>query len=156
MKIDLLAVGKKMPTWIETAVGEYSKRLPKTIQFKLTEITPAIRSKNNSTENYKQKEQDNIETALTADAIIIALDEKGKTISSTQLAEQLQQWHDDNQHVSLIIGGADGLSDELKNKANHIWSLSSMTLPHGLVRVILIEQLYRAWTINTNHPYHRE
>ena len=156
MRIDLIAVGKRMPAWIETAVKEYSKRLPKNIQFKIIEITPAIRSKNNSAENYKQKEQKNIEATLSSDSIIIALDEKGKSLNSQNLANQLQAWNDENQHISLIIGGADGLSDDIKKKANQLWSLSAMTLPHGLVRVMVVEQIYRAWTITQNHPYHRE
>lgn len=156
MQIDLIAVGKRMPAWIETAVKEYSKRLPKNIQFKIIEITPAIRGKNNNAENYKQKEQENIEAALSPKSIIIALDERGKTISSQQLADQLQTWNDEQQHIIIIIGGADGLSDGIKKKANQMWSLSKMTLPHGLVRVMLVEQIYRAWTITQNHPYHRE
>ena len=156
MQIDLIAVGKRMPAWIETAVKEYTKRLPKNIQFKLIEITPAIRSKNNIATSFKLKEQEKIEAALSSNSLIIALDEKGKSISSKSLADQLQIWIDDQQHVSLIIGGADGLSDSIKNRANQTWSLSGMTLPHGLVRVIVVEQLYRAWTILQNHPYHRE
>lgn len=154
MQIDLIAVGKRMPAWIETAFKEYSKHLPKNIQFKLIEITPAIRGKTSNADNYKQKEQKNIEAALSPDSIIIALDEKGKSINSQTLANQLQTWLDEQQHISLIIGSADGLSDSIKNKAKHTWSLSAMTLPHGLVRVV--EQLYRAWTITQNHPYHRE
>ncbi len=156
MQIDLIAVGKRMPAWVETAVKEYTKRLPKNVTFNLIEITPAIRSKNNNAENYKQKEQDNIEAALASNCIIICLDERGKSISSQQLAEQLQSWNDEQQHVSIIIGGADGLSEDLKKKAHRMWSLSGMTLPHGLVRVLMVEQLYRAWTITQNHPYHRE
>ena len=156
MQIDLIAVGKKMPAWIESGFKEYKKRLPKNINFKLIEINPAIRSKNNSADNYKQKEQENIISALAANSLIIALDEKGKSISSTKLAKKLQTWNDENQHISLIIGGADGLSDEIKNKANELWSLSEMTLPHGLVRVMVAEQIYRAWSITQNHPYHRE
>ena len=156
MQIDLIAVGKRMPAWVETAVKEYTKRLPKNIAFNLIEITPAIRSKNNNAENYKQKEQDNIETALASNSIIICLDERGKSISSEEFAEQLQLWNDEQQRVSIIIGGADGLSEDLKNKAHQMWSLSGMTLPHGLVRVLMVEQLYRAWTITQNHTYHRE
>ena len=156
MQIDVIAVGKKMPAWIETAIKEYTKRLPKTIQFKLIEVTPAVRSKNNSADNYKQQEQQKIEAALNRNSTIIALDEKGKSLNSQKLADQLQTWIDENQHISLIIGGADGLSEELKNKANQTWSLSEMTLPHGLVRVMVVEQLYRAWSITQNHPYHRE
>ena len=156
MQIDLIAVGKKMPSWIESGFKEYAKRLPKNINFKLIEINPAIRSKNNNAENYKQKEQENILNTLVDNSLIIALDEKGKAISSTKLANKLQTWNDENQHVSLIIGGADGLSKEIKNKANELWSLSEMTLPHGLVRVMIAEQIYRAWSITQNHPYHRE
>ena len=156
MQIDLIAIGKRMPTWIDTGVKEYAKRLPKNVNFKLIEINPAIRGKNNSAENYKQKEEENINAALTEKSLIIALDEHGKTISSQSLADQLQTWNDDQQHISLIIGGADGLSDTIKKKAKQLWSLSAMTLPHGLVRVMMVEQLYRAWSITQNHPYHRE
>jgi 23S rRNA (pseudouridine1915-N3)-methyltransferase len=156
MQIDLIAVGKRMPTWIESGFKEYAKRLPKNINFKLIEITPAVRGKNSNAENYKQKEEENINATLSKDSLIIALDEKGKSISSQFLAKQLQTWNDEQQHISFIIGGADGLSDALKKKANQTWSLSEMTLPHGLVRVMVIEQLYRAWSITQNHPYHRE
>ena len=156
MHIDLIAVGKRMPAWIESGIKEYKIRLPKHINFKIIEITPAVRSKNNNVDKYKQKEEENINAAITPDSFIIALDEHGKSVSSQLLANQLQNWIDDQQHISLIIGGADGLSESLKKKANQIWSLSAMTLPHGLVRVMVVEQLYRAWSITQNHPYHRE
>lgn len=156
MQIDLITVGKRMPTWIESGFKEYAKRLPKNINFKLIEINPAIRGKNNSAENYKLKEEENINTTLAANSLIIALDEHGKSISSQTLANQLQNWNDENKHISFIIGGADGLSDAIKKKAHQLWSLSEMTLPHGLVRVMMVEQIYRAWTITQNHPYHRE
>ena len=156
MQIDLLAVGKKMPAWIETGFKEYTKRLPKNINFKLVEINPSIRGKNNSAENYKLKEEENINSSLAPNSLIIALDERGKTISSQLLAKKLQRWNDESQHISLIIGGADGLSNNIKNKANELWSLSEMTLPHGMVRVMVAEQIYRAWSITQNHPYHRE
>ncbi|MEM6998779.1 MAG: 23S rRNA (pseudouridine(1915)-N(3))-methyltransferase RlmH [Pseudomonadota bacterium] len=156
MQIDLIAVGKRMPSWIESGFKEYAKRLPKNINFKLIETNPAIRGKNNSVDNYKLKEEESINAALAANSLIIALDEHGKSISSQKLAQQLQIWNDENQHISLIIGGADGLSDVLKKKANQLWSLSEMTLPHGLVRVMIAEQIYRAWSITQNHPYHRE
>ncbi len=156
MRIDLIAVGKRMSPWIETAVKEYVRRLPENIQFKLIEITPATRRKNNSAENFRQREQENIEAILAANSIIVCLDERGKTVSSQQLAAQLNTWHDEQQHISIIIGGADGISAALKGKAQRLWSLSNMTLPHGLVRVIMLEQIYRAWTIIQNHPYHRK
>jgi 23S rRNA (pseudouridine1915-N3)-methyltransferase len=156
MQIDLIAVGKRMPDWIESGIKEYKKRLPKHIHFNIIEITPAIRSKSNSTDNVKQKEEEKILAAIKPDSTIIALDEHGRLISSQSLADQLQNWIDDQQNISLIIGGADGLSKTIKEKAHHTWSLSKMTLPHGLVRAMLVEQLYRAWTITQNHPYHRE
>ena len=156
MQIDLIAVGKRMPSWIETGIKEYTKRLPKHINFKLIEITSADRSKKNNAENYKQQEEVSINAAINPKSIIIALDERGKTISSQALAKQLQNWIDEQQHISIIIGGADGLSEAIKKKANQTWSLSGMTLPHGIVRVMMVEQLYRSWTITQNHPYHRE
>ena len=156
MQIDLIAVGKRMPLWLETAVKVYSRRLPKNIHFKIVEITPALRGKNNNAEYYKNKEQDSIESALTPRAIIIALDERGKSINTQDFAKQLQAWNDEQQHISIIIGGSDGLADGIKKKANQIWALSKMTMPHGLVRVMLVEQIYRAWTIIQNHPYHRK
>ncbi len=156
MQIDLIAVGKRMPTWIESGFKEYAKRLPKNINFKLIEISPAIRGKNNIAENYKQKEEEKILAAIPPNSIIIALDEHGRLIGSQSLADQLQNWIDDQQHISLIIGGADGLSKTIIEKAHHTLSLSKMTLPHGLVRVMVVEQLYRAWSITQNHPYHRE
>ena len=156
MQIDLIAVGKRMAGWIESGIKEYQKRLPKHINFHLIEITPAVRSKNNSADNYKQKEEEKILTAISPDSTIIALDEHGRLISSQSLADQLQNWIDEQQHISLIIGGADGLSKTVLRKAHHTWSLSKMTLPHGLVRVMMLEQIYRAWTITQNHPYHRE
>lgn len=156
MQIDLIAVGKRMPAWIESGFKEYAKRLPKNFNFKLIEINPAIRGKNNSTDNYKQKEEENINAALAKDSIMIIFDEHGKSINSTSLAKKLQSWNDEQQHISLIIGGPDGLSDAIKKKAQQSWSLSEMTLPHGLVRVMVVEQLYRTWSITQNHPYHRE
>jgi 23S rRNA (pseudouridine1915-N3)-methyltransferase len=156
MQIDLIAVGKRMPAWIESGFKEYAKRLPKNINFKLIEINPAVRGKSNSIENYKLKEEENINAALAKDSLMIIFDEHGKSISSTSLAKKLQSWNDEQQYISLIIGGPDGLSDEIKKKANQTWSLSEMTLPHGLVRVMVVEQLYRAWSITQNHPYHRE
>jgi 23S rRNA (pseudouridine1915-N3)-methyltransferase len=156
MQIDLIAVGKRMPAWIESGFKEYAKRLPKNLNLKLIEITPATRGKNNSAENYKQKEEENISAALSKDSLMIIFDEHGKSISSTSLANKLEVWNEEQQHISLIIGGPDGLSDSIKKKANQQWSLSEMTLPHGLVRVMVVEQLYRAWSITQNHPYHRE
>lgn len=156
MQIDLIAVGKRMPDWIESAIKEYRKRLPKQIQLNIIEINPANRSRKNSTDNYKLEEQERIVSAIRPDSLIVVLDETGKQCSSKELAVTLRAWADEQQSVSLIIGGADGVSEELKRRAQWLWSLSSLTLPHGLVRALLVEQIYRAWTITSNHPYHRE
>ena len=156
MQFDLIAIGRRMPTWIDSAFCEYSKRLPKSINFNLIEITPATRSKNKNLEQLKKIEEEKINAVIASGNLIIALDEKGKTISSHSLSVQLQIWMDNQQHISILIGGADGLSSSIKNKADQIWSLSEMTLPHGLVRIIMIEQLYRAWSIINCHPYHRK
>ena len=156
MQFDLIAIGRRMPAWIDSAFCEYSKRLPESINFNLIEVAPATRSKNKNSEQLKKIEEEKINAVIAPGNIVIALDEKGEAISSHSLSLQLQTWMDDQQHLSILIGGADGLSSSIKKKADQIWSLSEMTLPHGLVRIIMIEQLYRAWSIINCHPYHRK
>ena len=156
MKLNLIAVGKRMPKWVDLALTEYIKRLPKNINFNLNEIAPENRSRNRSLQELKKNEDEKINTLISSTNIVIALDEKGELISSHRLAGELQIWIDQQLDVGILIGGADGLSDSIKNRASKIWSLSKMTLPHALARVIFIEQLYRASTILNKHPYHRE
>ncbi|MEQ8288453.1 MAG: 23S rRNA (pseudouridine(1915)-N(3))-methyltransferase RlmH [Gammaproteobacteria bacterium] len=156
MQIDLIAVGKRMPDWIESACSEYLKRLPKQVQLSVLEINPANRTRKNSVDNFKQQEEQRILEAIKPDSMLIVLDEGGQPVSSKGLANKLETWIDNQQAVSVVIGGADGLSERLKNDANETWSLSGLTLPHGLVRVLFVEQVYRAWSILDNHPYHRE
>ena len=156
MKLNLIAVGKRMPKWVDLALTEYIKRLPKNINFNLNEIAPEKRSRNRSLQELKKNEDEKINTLISSTNIVIALDEKGELISSHRLAGELQIWIDQQIDVGILIGGADGLSDSIKNRASKIWSLSKMTLPHALARVIFIEQLYRASTILNKHPYHRE
>ena len=156
MQFDLIAIGKRMPVWVDSAFTEYSKRLPKKINFNLIEIAPATRSKNINSEQLKKIEEEKITTSITNNSLVIALDEKGKSINSRELSIELQTWIDNQQHVSILVGGADGLSPSIKNKADEIWSLSKMTLPHNLIRIVIIEQIYRAWSIINHHPYHRE
>ena len=145
-----------MPKWVDLALTEYIKRLPKNINFNLNEIAPEKRSRNRSLQELKKNEDEKINTLISSTNIVIALDEKGELISSHRLAGELQIWIDQQLDVGILIGGADGLSDSIKNRASKIWSLSKMTLPHALARVIFIEQLYRASTILNKHPYHRE
>ena len=156
MKLNLIAVGKRMPKWVDLALTEYIKRLPKNINFNLNQIAPEKRSRNRSLQELKKNEDEKFNTLISSTNIVIALDEKGELISSHRLAGELQIWIDQQLDVGILIGGADGLSDSIKNRASKIWSLSKMTLPHALARVIFIEQLYRASTILNKHPYHRE
>ena len=156
MQFDLIAIGKRMPVWVDSAFTEYSKRLPKKINFNLVEITPATRGKNINLEQLKKIEEEKINISIANNSLVIALDEKGKLKNSREISIELQTWIDNQQHVSILIGGADGLNSSIKNKADEIWSLSKMTLPHNLVRIIIIEQIYRAWSIINRHPYHRE
>ena len=156
MKLNLIAVGKRMPKWVDLALTEYIKRLPKNINFNLNQIAPEKRSRNRSLQELKKNEDEKINTLISSTNIVIALDEKGELISSHRLAGELQIWIDQQLDVGILIGGADGLSDSIKNRASKIWSLSKMTFPHALARVIFIEQLYRASTILNKHPYHRE
>ena len=156
MHINIIAVGKRMPDWIDKAYNEYYKRIPKQIEINLTEITPANRNQKNSIEHYKQEEETRILEKLDPDSFCILLDETGAMLNSIELADKLKNWMDDQQNISLLIGGPDGVSKKIKQQARTIWSLSALTLPHALVRVLLIEQIYRAWTITNNHPYHRQ
>jgi 23S rRNA (pseudouridine1915-N3)-methyltransferase len=155
MQLIIAAVGHKMPGWIETGFGEYAKRMPPECRIQLKEIKPVERSGSKTAETAMLLERGRIEAALPKGARIIALDERGKDLTSVQLAQQLTQWQQDGRDVAFIIGGADGLDPEFKSRADALIRISSLTLPHGMVRVLLAEQLYRAWSITQNHPYHR-
>jgi 23S rRNA (pseudouridine1915-N3)-methyltransferase len=135
MKLWVIAVGHKMPAWAETATQDYLKRMPADCAIQIKELKPDI--------------------SPAKEAIKIALDERGKDLSTQDLANQLSNWRQDGKDIALLIGGADGLDAELKKEAASMIRLSSMTLPHAMARVLLVEQLYRAWTILQGHPYHR-
>jgi 23S rRNA (pseudouridine1915-N3)-methyltransferase len=156
MRITTLAVGTRMPGWVTDGVQSYQKRLPRHIDFSIQEIPAAPRGASSSATKQKQKEGETMLKALREPAYTIALDERGKCWSSIELSGQLENWLANHSRVALLIGGADGLSDEVKQRADALWSLSSLTLPHALVRVLLAEQIYRAWTLVQGHPYHRE
>lgn len=156
MKIHLLAVGKKMPEWINTGFSEFSKRLPPELQINLLEITPSIRKKSTPIEKNIKEEGKRIQSAIPTNSKLIILDEKGKSFSSVELSKKMEKWLPQGQDISIIIGGTDGIDDQIKKQANETWSLSAFTYPHALVRVIIAEQLYRAWSILKGHPYHRE
>ncbi|RQQ47799.1 23S rRNA (pseudouridine(1915)-N(3))-methyltransferase RlmH [Burkholderia stagnalis] len=155
MKLFILAVGHKMPGWIASGFDEYAKRMPPELRSELREIKPELRSGGRSAESVMAAERQKIEAALPKGARIVALDERGRDWTTMQLAQALPGWQQDGRDVAFVIGGADGLDPELKARADLLLRISSMTLPHGMVRVLLAEQLYRAWSITQNHPYHR-
>ena len=155
MQLIITAVGHKMPAWIESGFNEYAKRMPAECRILLKEIKPIDRSGSRTAETVMAQERSKIEAALPKGARIIALDEHGKDITSVQLSQLLTQWQQDGRDVAFVIGGADGLDPGVKANADMLVRISSLTLPHGMVRVLLAEQLYRAWSITQNHPYHR-
>ncbi|MFA7553712.1 MAG: 23S rRNA (pseudouridine(1915)-N(3))-methyltransferase RlmH [Spongiibacteraceae bacterium] len=155
MRIRLIAVGTKMPHWVELGVAEYSKRLPAELKLEVKEIALGKRGKGADIQRAINTEGQQMLAAIGQHDHVIALDVQGKGWGTEQLAVELQRWQLEGDNVSLLVGGPDGLAAECLQRANQRWSLSPLTLPHPLVRVILAEQLYRAWTINNNHPYHR-
>lgn len=156
MKVYLLAIGQRMPKWVEEGYKEYAARLSGAVQIELKEIPAAKRVRNSVISKIKQDEGQRLLAAVPDGAKIIVLDEHGKSQTTKQLAVQLEEWVDMSQDIAILIGGADGLSDQCLQQAEKKWSLSAFTFPHPLVRVILAEQIYRAWSLMTNHPYHRE
>ena len=161
MKLSVVAVGHRMPGWIDSGFNEYAKRMPREMPLTLIELKPEPRHDEPSAAAVAQiveKEAQRIEATLhkaAKDTVRVVLDETGKTVSTVQLAQRITRWRDGGRDVAFVIGGADGTAPRLKSGADWLWSLSPLTLPHGLVRVILAEQLYRAVSILNNHPYHR-
>lgn len=156
MKLLIVSVGHKMPDWITQGFNEYTKRMPREAKIELLEIKPESRSLGKSTEQILQAEAQRVLHALPAACMRIAMDERGATPTTKQLATQMQGWMRAGCDVAFIIGGADGLHETLKHSAQHLMALSALTLPHAFVRVLLAEQLYRAYSLMHNHPYHRE
>jgi 23S rRNA (pseudouridine1915-N3)-methyltransferase len=155
MKLVILAVGHKMPDWITNGFDEYAKRMPPELRIELKEIKPEQRSAGRNAESVMAAEKQRIEAALPKNARVVALDERGRDWTTMQLANALPGWQQDGRDVAFVIGGADGLDPAVKARAELMLRISSLTLPHGMVRVLLAEQLYRAWSITQNHPYHR-
>lgn len=155
MKINLVAVGNKMPIWVTQAFEEYSRRLPRECQLQLVEIAPARRGKNAQPLQWMKEEAERILAAIPDNHRVIALEVTGKSWSTETLSQNMQDWLSDGRDVSLIVGGPDGLDPQCLQRADLKWSLSALTLPHPLVRIVLAEQIYRGWTILQNHPYHR-
>ena len=155
MKITIIAVGTRMPAWVETAWDDYAKRLPAECAVELKEIKPEPRTSGKTPAQMMAAEAKRIEGAIPEQALRIALDEHGKDLTTEKFSTLLQGWQDNSQSLAILIGGPDGLDPALKASCANLLRLSSLTFPHPLVRVVLIEQLYRAWSILVNHPYHR-
>lgn len=155
MKLAVLAVGHRQPDWVNDGCAEYLKRMPRELPLSVSEIKPEPRG-SKTREQLLAAEKARIREALPGSCRIVVLDEKGDDLTTLKLARRLEAWMQDGRDVALLIGGADGLDEEFKQQADDRLRLSSLTLPHGMARLLLCEQLYRAVTVLKNHPYHRE
>jgi 23S rRNA (pseudouridine1915-N3)-methyltransferase len=156
LRLTILSVGHRMPGWVQEGFAEYAKRMPPELRIELVELKPEDRTSGKTTEKAKALEGERLLAALPEGAELIALDERGRAVTTLGLSVMLTAWMREGSHPAFAIGGADGLSDEVKRRATKLVSLSALTLPHAMVRVLLAEQLYRAWSILARHPYHRE
>lgn len=155
MRIHLISIGNKMPRWVEEGYQEYAKRLPAECSLQLLEIPPGHRGKSADIKRTLRDEGERMLKAIPRNCRVVALDVKGKAWSTEQLSSQIGNWMDSGQHLALLIGGPEGLAEECLKRADSRWSLSPLTMPHPLVRVVVAEQIYRAWSLLRNHPYHR-
>ncbi|MEM7406186.1 MAG: 23S rRNA (pseudouridine(1915)-N(3))-methyltransferase RlmH [Pseudomonadota bacterium] len=155
MRVHIVAVGTRMPEWVSAGYNEYARRMPRECQLELAEVQLSARDRARAPAERKVAEADALRGRLPRGGLLVALDERGTAWSTEQLKNKLNGWMGSGQDVALVIGGADGLDSSLKKSADMMWSLSPLTLPHGMVRIVLAEQLYRAWSMLNNHPYHR-
>ncbi len=155
MRIHLLAAGTRLPAWINTGFNQYAERLPKECRLVLKEIPLSAKRRGGDVVKAINEEGTRMLAAMPMDACLIALDVDGRSFNSQALARQLDRWLKNGRDLALMIGGPDGLAEECMQRTELSWSLSPLTMPHGLVRVVVAEQLYRAWTILKGHPYHR-
>ena len=156
MKLLVIAVGQRVPDWAQTAWADYAKRFPPELRLELKAIKTEPRSGGRTTEQIMTAERQRIEAAIPSGTHVVALDERGSALTTAALAAKLSQWQGQGGDVALLIGGPDGLHPALRQAAHERIRLSDLTLPHAMVRVLLVEQLYRAWSINAGHPYHRD
>ena len=156
MKLILIAVGSKMPGWVQSGYDEYARRFPRDLALELIEIPAGKRGKNADIKRILDAEGEKMLAAVPKGSRIVTLEVEGGNWNSPQLAQKLEQWQMDGRDVCLLVGGPEGLAPACIAASEAKWSLSALTLPHPLVRVVLAESLYRAWSISTNHPYHRE
>jgi 23S rRNA (pseudouridine1915-N3)-methyltransferase len=156
MHIRLIAVGDRQPSWVDDAFGIYSQRLPREWKFRLDRIATVRRAKNDKSNSAMEAEGEQILAKIDSNEQVVMLDERGKQMTSMALAARLADWQADGRDLCFVIGGPDGVSPACRERANSIWSLSNLTLPHGLARVLFAEQIYRAWSLQAGHPYHRK
>ncbi len=155
MRINLITIGKKMPNWINLGIEHYQKQLPSYYNFKITSLDSQSR-KSSSAENSKNLESKLLLEAASDSTLLIAFDKLGKQQTSKQISKSIESWQLEGESVALIIGGADGLSSEIKQKCHQLWGLSNLTMTHSMARLIVVEQIYRGYSLLNNHPYHRE
>jgi 23S rRNA (pseudouridine1915-N3)-methyltransferase len=156
LKLVMVAVGQRMPAWIEAGFGEYAKRMPRETAVELVQIRPEPRTSGAPVERLVAAEAKRVRGALPQGSFRVVLDERGQVCTTKALARRLEAWQMAGRDVAFVIGGPDGLEEGLRREADWLWSLTPLTLPHGLVRVLVAEQLYRASSILKNHPYHRD
>lgn len=155
MKISLVAVGTKMPAWVVQGTEEYRKRLPRDFELKIIEIPLSQRSKTTDLKKAMVKEGEASLQAVAKGDYVVALDVPGKSLSTENLAQKIKTLRESGQNLTLLVGGPDGLAPECLQRADASWSLSALTMPHPIVRVVIAEQIYRVWSLLKNHPYHR-
>ncbi|MDH3615382.1 MAG: 23S rRNA (pseudouridine(1915)-N(3))-methyltransferase RlmH [Gammaproteobacteria bacterium] len=156
MHIRLLAVGDRQPSWVDEAFRIYAERFPREWKFRLDTIATVRRRKNDKSRQAMTAEGAQILGRLGATEQVVLLDEQGEQLTSQLLAARLKAWQTDGRDLCFVIGGPDGVSENCRQRANFTWSLSQLTLPHGMARVLFAEQMFRAWSLQTGHPYHRE
>jgi len=154
VKFIVIAVGHRMPAWVDSGFAEYAGRMPREARIELAALKPVQRG--GPVKRVLEAEAARISSALPSGCVKVVLDERGNLVRTVDLARRIARWREMGRDVAFIVGGADGLAEGVKNAADFVWSLSPLTLPHGLARVVLAEQLYRAHSILHNHPYHRE
>jgi len=155
MRINLITIGKKMPNWINLGIEHYQKQLPSYYNFTITSLESQNRKSSNS-ENSKNLEAKLLLEATSNSTLLVAFDETGNKKTSKQISKSIESWQLNAENVALLIGGADGLSSEVKQKCHQVWGLSNLTMTHSMARLLVVEQIYRGYSLLNNHPYHRE
>jgi len=156
MKLKLISIANKMPAWVEQGYTEFAKRLPRDCQLELVEVSLGKRGKNADIKRLMQKESEQMLAKVVNTDHVVALDVLGKSMSTPKLASKIGQWQASGQNIALLVGGPEGLHPDCLARANEKWSLSELTMPHPIVRIVVAEAIYRAWSVTVGHPYHRE